>query len=510
MKRKITILLFALISVNGFGQIMFQERINQNPLNYLPFVGVSGQQTSDGGYIVGGWAEIASSPYPNLLITKINSVGAIQWSNLLGNDSTDLSFNSVIQTSDGGYIAGGYDSPYGFLIRKYYNNGGISWSHAYKATNSNGGDGCNSIVQSSDGGYILSGYFYDVGNMMGMLLIKIDSWGSVSWSKNMYGLGGGSSVKQTFDGGYIVKTSSFISGCVLIKFDSNGNILWEKSYGGINSGSVIQTLDSCYVIVGSAYISNNHSDISLIKTNSVGDTLWTKTYGGDSLDIGCSVIQTSDGGFAIGAYTLSFGAVNKDVYLIKTDSSGNLAWSKQYLIGNNSLDIVTVKQTTDGGYFLLADADMYLIKTDNNGNSGCNETSPATAVRHFNIPISIPNTSELSGVIITSPNLISSSAGTVNQICTTVDISENKNSESATISISPNPFTSTTTISFSEEQKNTKLKVINVLGEEVFQSTINGKQYTLEMSGITKGIYFVRIEDASPTGNVVNRKIVVQ
>ncbi len=83
-----------------------------------------------------------------------------------------------------------------------------------------------------------------------------------------------------------------------------------------------------------------------------------------------------------------------------------------------------------------------------------------------------------------------------------------ENNDSNNVSISPNPFTSTTTVSFSEEQTNTSLKVVNVLGEVIFQSTINGKQSTIDMSGVAKGIYFVRIEDS--TKNVVNRKIVVQ
>ncbi len=77
-----------------------------------------------------------------------------------------------------------------------------------------------------------------------------------------------------------------------------------------------------------------------------------------------------------------------------------------------------------------------------------------------------------------------------------------------TVTISPNPFTSQTAISFSSEQKNAIIRVINMIGEEIAQSTINGKQYTLDMSGASKGIYFAEIIDANK--NVVNKKIVVQ
>jgi len=59
------------------------------------------------------------------------------------------------------------------------------------------------------------------------------------------------------------------------------------------------------------------------------------------------------------------------------------------------------------------------------------------------------------------------------------------------------------------------LKVVNALGEVVYQSTISnttdgrtGQQSTIDISKYAKGIYFVRITDENK--NVVNRKIVIQ
>ena len=74
------------------------------------------------------------------------------------------------------------------------------------------------------------------------------------------------------------------------------------------------------------------------------------------------------------------------------------------------------------------------------------------------------------------------------------------------VSVSPNPFTNQTTITFANEQKNTSVKVMNVLGECIQQLTTNNKQFTLDLSSFAKGIYFVRIEDENK--NVVNKKIV--
>ena len=87
---------------------------------------------------------------------------------------------------------------------------------------------------------------------------------------------------------------------------------------------------------------------------------------------------------------------------------------------------------------------------------------------------------------------------------TSVSVSELEQNNA--VSISPNPFTNSTTLTFANEQKNTSVKVMNVLGECIQQLTTNNKQFTLDLSSFAKGIYFVRIEDENK--NVVNKKIV--
>ena len=75
------------------------------------------------------------------------------------------------------------------------------------------------------------------------------------------------------------------------------------------------------------------------------------------------------------------------------------------------------------------------------------------------------------------------------------------------VTISPNPFTSQTTIRFSEEQKNTIIKIMDVLGKEIKTINFNGNQFIIEKENMVQGIYFIRIQTGNET---INRKIIVQ
>ena len=161
--------------------------------------------------------------------------------------------------------------------------------------------------------------------------------------------------------------------------------LWTRTFGGtlVDVGrSVQQTSDGGYIIAGytSSY-SAGYSDVYLIKTDSSGNQQWSRNFGGIHTERGYSVDVTSDSGYIIAGYTSSYGAGYSDFYSIKTDAAGNQQWSQTYG-GNGTDDCNSVQQTSDGGYIVAGytssygagNYDIYSIKTDSAGNQQWSRT----------------------------------------------------------------------------------------------------------------------------------------
>ncbi|MFB6257911.1 MAG: T9SS C-terminal target domain-containing protein, partial [Flavobacteriales bacterium] len=208
----------------------------------------------------------------------------------------------------------------------------IEWEANY------GGDTVDigkAIVQTFNGGLAVAGYSSssngDVGGNEGYFdywLLRTDSNGSIQWEQNY----GGSafdeavSIVQTSDSGFaILGNSRSSNGDVggnngnldywVLKLDESGTIQWEKNYGGSDAdvpGSIVQTSDSGFVVAGFSHSqdgdvggTSGSSDYWVLKLDGSGTIQWDKTYGGTGDDEGRTVVQTSDGGFAVAGYSNS-------------------------------------------------------------------------------------------------------------------------------------------------------------------------------------------------------------
>jgi uncharacterized delta-60 repeat protein len=382
------------------------------------------QQTSDGGYIVAGWTTSFGAGNRDFLIIKLNSSGNIQWSRAIGGTNYDRALSIQQTSDGGYIVAGNtYSFGAGnsdFLIIKLDSSGNIQWSRAIGGTNN---DVAYSIQQTSDGGYIVAGWTASFGAGGDALIIKLNSSGNIQWSRAIGGTNndGAESIQQTSDGGYIVAgyTYSFGAGnydALIVKLNSSGNIQWSRAIGGTNEDqalSIQQTSDGGYIVAGvtNSFGAGNY-DFLIIKLDSSGNIQWSRAIGGTNNDVAFSIQQTSDGGYIVAGHAFGFGAGGYDSLIIKLDSSGNIQWSRA-IGGTNNDETLSIQQTSDGGYivagntlsFGAGDWDVLIIKLDSSGNiSGCgnvlnvsptnNSISPTnTSISPTNTSVSPTNTS---------------------------------------------------------------------------------------------------------------------
>lgn len=294
--------------------------------------------------------------------TQINvGTRTIAWERTWGLDHDDTAL-SVIRTNDGGYAVAGYSHTYyeDYWLVKTDASGNKQWDRTYGGT---WDDDAYCVVQTSDGGYVLAGisvsYSADQGGGAtppygSFWLVKTDGNGNATWSNGYGGKNSGTaySVIQTGDGGYVMAGDGFAN---LVKTNENGVLQWSKSYGG-TARCVVQTSDGGYALAGSTKGSGSDpGNFWLVKTDANGNTQWIKTFGGVNNDCAFSVVQTSDGGYTIAGYTGSYGAGSTDVYLVKTDSAGNMQWNKTYG-GTGTDEAYSLIKTSDGGYAIAGKA----------------------------------------------------------------------------------------------------------------------------------------------------------
>ena len=383
----LTIIILPLVSHSQAPDIEWQNTIGGSNTDDLYSI----EQTSDGGYILGGHSSSALSGdktegfigFYDYWVIKLDSTGNIQWQNTIGGSGDDKLY--ITQTSDDGYILGGSS------------NSDIS---ADKTESSNGG--------------------YDY------WIIKLNALGSIVWQKTI----GGSlddklyALDETEDGGFILggysmsgisgdKTESNIGEADywVIKIDNTGNISWQKTIGGSANDvlySLKCTLDNGIVLFGSSNsgfsgdktepsilspFGTNTDDYWILKLDSAGIIQWQNTIGGNSTDQAGDIDQTFDSGYILSGYSMSALSGDKtepligirDYWIIKLDSSGNIDWQNtiggtssegnynvytsitsegSYIIGGSSESGISGDKTEASfGYF-----DFWIVKIDSIGN----------------------------------------------------------------------------------------------------------------------------------------------
>jgi len=461
-----------IIKLDSLGNKLWDKRFGGPDWDYL----ISLQQTTDDGFILGGFSssgiggdktQAARGGTMDYWIVKVDSTGNKEWDKDFGGMGSD-ELCTIVQTPDGGYMAGGLsnselggDKSQGlwgtqsfpdYWILKMDSQGNKEWDKDYGGTDH---DYYAAMANTSDHGYLLGGYSISgiggdktqplCGAYADMWVLKIDSAGNKEWDKDFGGTGGDdiSSIAQTSDHGFILggTSSSGISGnkteplCAngsdywIIKIDALGNVLWDHDFGGSSTetyfDNIIVTQDEGFILAGTSY-----SNISCDKTeNNLG------------------VNQT---------------------WIIKLDSLGIKVWDKTLLVNNDS----------EHGYVYQAKDGCYVMANYNDGSVAGDKSEAALGFSLDYWIIKFCDTTLLTN-ISPSPkdNLIPG------------------------IDIVPNPATNQFSVTGKQIEKG-ELEIFNLLGEKIFLAKaadclpIAIGTFTVDCRFFPRGIYFVRVSNS--------------
>lgn len=244
--------------LDSTGNLLWSKEYDNSNNNYNLWGLIS---TYDKCYITAEPVNAAASANWDHVITKIDSTGNVIWTKAWGGTSFDCP-RSVQQTIDSGYITVGITNSWGagdtdILVTKLDSSGNIQWIKTYGGT---GGDFGNGIIQTLDSNYIVAGYTDSWGaEGYDILTMKLNSTGNILWAKTFGGISDdeGNSIILTPDSGYIIggTTASYGRGntdILFIKLNSTGNIEWAKTFGDTSNESFcsFEKVDSEYIVGG--------------------------------------------------------------------------------------------------------------------------------------------------------------------------------------------------------------------------------------------------------------------
>lgn len=428
-----------LLPVEASSNVLINYTKNISGSDFEQFNSIA--HTSDGGYITAGYSSSVDGDYSGLnkgsidaTVFKFDSNGKKQWAKNIGGSCDDM-FNSIIQTSDGGYIAAGlsysFDEDFKDLnkfrddavVVKLDNSGNKQWIKNFGGKDY---DEFRSIIQTSDGGYIAAGSSSsNDGDFAGMnkgntdaVIVRFDRSGNKQWVKTVGGTNyeDFTSIAKTSDGGYIAagcsssndgdfagmkKGSSY---AIVVKFDGNGNKKWLKNIGGTGYSdntvfdSVIPTSDGGYIAAGGSSskdsdfkgLNKGDDDAVIVKFDKSGNKQWVRNVGGSGRDVFLDIVKASDGGYIAAGSSDSnngdFAGMTKgfeDAVVVKFDSSGNKQWVKT-VGGSDHDDFCSVTQTSDGRYvaagFSYSEDGDFTVSHHNDGDAVVVKLSAASIV----------------------------------------------------------------------------------------------------------------------------------
>lgn len=499
-----------------------------------------------------GTTTLTSIGSVDVYIVKYDANGNVIWAKSAGGTDEDGSSSVATDTSGNVFITGTFESntiSFGTTTLINANNTGL-YADVFIAKY----DTTGNVIWAKSAG----GAYRDVSSSV-----------ATDASGNVFITGDFQSPAITFGGTTLTNTAIPYEDIFIVKYDASGNVLWAKSTGSTiatspsdrsssvatdASGNVYMTgyFEGAAITFVTTTVTNTSTDFGelfIVKYDASGNVLWAKSAGSISNDLPSSVATDATGNVVVSGYfsgfSITFGTITltnpnqsfsftRDIFIVKYDSAGNVQWAKR---AGGASDEYAQSVATDlnGNIFMtgqffspaitfgtetLVNAggwmDIFIVKYDSSGNVQWAESAGGTSLEYCSSVVTDATgnayiTGSFYGASITfgTDTLINTAASYdifIAKIGATLSVDEQ--TDNSGMVIAPNPFSSQTTISFKEEQVNTTIKIIDILGKEIQSIQFNGMQFILEKGKMQPGIYVVQVLDANNT--LSTRKIAIQ
>lgn len=400
-------------------------------------------------------------------VIKLDSSGSTQWSQNFGGSGSTAAIKGLELDGSGNLFLGGdlatanLTSPpvnivglQDTFIIKMNSVGVTTWLKSFGGFKPEGNVYVRGITNDSSGNTYVVGYFDSAKIVLGSVTInrignssayvaKVNSHGTVVWAQGFSGTGAtlfGQAVAvdssgNVYVGGHFQSANLTVPSLTkvgatdtfIVKLNSSGTIVWSKRFGGASANMYCYSLavdGSGNVYSGGAFTTASLSspvltkigsmDSYAMKLDSTGSITWAKNFGGSgATTTGPGIAIDSSGNVFLGGYfstaSLTTPPVTRigvsDASVIKLDSSGNVAWTKNFggsgaSAFGQSIAVDSAGNAYLGGYFQTANLttpaftrigtrDTFVIKIDSSGGSVWSQSFGGSGASMYNTSVAV-------------------------------------------------------------------------------------------------------------------------
>lgn len=435
---------------------------------------IAGEQTADGGYIIGGSTrsndgDITGNHHPSptstgkdFWVVKLTSIGDIQWQKCYGALYGEQEMTKFLPTRDGGFIAAGTSS--------------------------------TTSLPESD---------INCNNYTGGWLIKSDNLGAIQWQSCNYRLLG----KQTNDDGFIVLHTGLVT-----KIDSSGNIQWASSFqlsnwGDPNYKSFLLDNDGGYFFTGTRDSNNTGIYIGWYgKLDSNGHVVYNVP--GQDIFIN-DIIRNNDGNYVVaGSCSSTFsgyhGNMDYGLALYNIPPDNCLA---AFTLQPNPLiqhDWFAVNQATGNGPL------TYVWSWgDGTSSTGAAPSHTYSAPGYYNICLSIADSAGCTDTYCDSSTYIFKAdeavitVNVVHELPTAVE----ETKAAPVFTVFPNPADNRALLVAGTDMIGCLITITDIAGKILNTLNLSARSISLPIENLSSGMYFISISNGNQS---TTRKLIIQ